>query len=133
MSSSAQIRIDVDSQVPAYRQIVDQLRVLIVEGVLAPGQTLPPVRRLAMELNVHFNTVAEAYRMLAQEGLLETAHGRAARVLEAHAEITAHQEQREALQLLRERLRQLAAELRTKGLSPVQIARELRGFAKELE
>ncbi len=68
MPPSAKIRIDLSSTVPAYRQIVDALRVLLVEGTLPPGSDLPSVRRLAMELGVHFNTVGEAYRTLADEG-----------------------------------------------------------------
>jgi DNA-binding transcriptional regulator YhcF (GntR family) len=62
------IRFDPFSGVPAIRQITDSLRVLLVERKLAPGVVLPSVRRLAMELGVHFNTVAEAYRELAGEG-----------------------------------------------------------------
>ena len=51
---------------PVYRQIAAQLRVLIVEGALRPGDALPPVRRVARDLAVHFNTVAEAFRMVAE-------------------------------------------------------------------
>src|ERR1700733_7254942 len=67
----AQIRLDNAAGTAAYRQIADQLRTLIVEGVLRHGDSLPPVRRLALELGVHFNTTAEAYRALAEEGFLE--------------------------------------------------------------
>jgi DNA-binding transcriptional regulator YhcF (GntR family) len=55
--------------------------VLLVEGKLARGTPLPSVRRLAMELSVHFNTVAEAYRELAAEGWLHLQHGRGAVVI----------------------------------------------------
>ncbi len=65
------LRIDPDSSVPLVRQIVDQLRIPLVEGSLKPGTVLPPVRRLATYLAVHFNTVAEAYRQLASEGWLD--------------------------------------------------------------
>ena len=68
--AGAKIRIDLNSDVPAYRQIVDAIRVLLVNGELQVGTGLPSVRRLAMELGVHFNTVGEAYRELAQEGWL---------------------------------------------------------------
>jgi DNA-binding transcriptional regulator YhcF (GntR family) len=79
------IRIDVRSSVPAYRQIADTLRARLVEGGLPPGHGLPPVRRLAMELGVHFNTVAQAYRELAEEGWLDLKHGRGATVIERRA------------------------------------------------
>jgi GntR family transcriptional regulator len=66
MRQPAQIRLDTSSDTPAYRQVADQLRTIAVEGVVRPGDTLPPIRRLALELGVHFNTIAEAYRVLAQ-------------------------------------------------------------------
>ena len=66
---------------PAYRQIVDGMRILLVSGKLAPGSELPSVRRMAMDLGVHFNTVAEAYRTLAEEGWIDLRHGRGATVV----------------------------------------------------
>ena len=74
-----EFRIDPESGVPVVRQIVDSLRILLVEGHLVPGTMLPSVRRVAVELGVHFNTVAEAYRQLASEGWLDLKHGRGAR------------------------------------------------------
>lgn len=44
------------------------------------GDELPSVRRLAIDLGVHFNTIAEAYRQLAGEGWLDISHGRSTRV-----------------------------------------------------
>ncbi|MGO4879595.1 MAG: GntR family transcriptional regulator [Bryobacteraceae bacterium] len=49
------------------RQIVDHLRTLRVEGAVAPSDALPSVRRLAIDLGVHFNTIADAYRALAED------------------------------------------------------------------
>ena len=70
------LRIDSESTTPVYRQIVDGLRVALVNGDLAPGDPLPAVRRLALDIGVHFNTVAQAYRELAREGwLLISARG----------------------------------------------------------
>ena len=133
MAALAHIRIDPVAQIPIYRQIVDQLRVLIVEGTLEAAQPLPPVRQLALELGVHFNTVAEVYRLLAQEGLVETSHGRTARVKAPDQAILGHKQQQEALDMLHQRVRQLVAELCARGLSRRQIADELRCFSKELE
>jgi GntR family transcriptional regulator len=133
MASDAQIRVDPADSTPAYRQIVDQLRVLIVEGVLEVGQALPPVRQLAVELGVHFNTVAEAYRLLAQEALVETAHGRTARVAATSNATATKKQQQEAVNVFCQRLRQLAAEGCARGVSRSQIARALRAFSEELE
>src|SRR5437762_13331816 len=81
-STMVTLRVDLKSQVPVYRQIVDGLRILLVNGELAPGDALPPVRRLALDLGVHFNTVAEAYRTLVEEGWLEIGRRSGARVIE---------------------------------------------------
>ncbi|NQU76931.1 MAG: GntR family transcriptional regulator [Planctomycetes bacterium] len=75
------LHIDFGSDVPAYRQIIDGLRAMLVAGVLKPGQRLPPVRQLAADLTVHHNTVAEAYRALADEGWVDLRRGRGATVL----------------------------------------------------
>jgi GntR family transcriptional regulator len=76
------LHIDLTSETPAYQQIVDGLRALLVVGALKPGFRLPPVRQLATDLTVHHNTVAEAYRILAAEGWLNLRQGRGAAVVD---------------------------------------------------
>lgn len=49
-------------------------------GELEPGQLLPPMRELAVELGVNANTVASAYRILRERGVIETAGRRGSRV-----------------------------------------------------
>jgi GntR family transcriptional regulator len=126
MRPNAQIRIDLDSATPVNRQIVDHLRTLLVNGGLAPGDVLPSVRRLAIDLGVHFNTVADAYRTLADEGWLEVRHGRDVRVMQRKAPAA----DAETLSVFQRRLRQLVAEVRAQGLSSKMIARELSSLAK---
>ena len=126
MSDAAQIRIDLDASTPVNRQIVDQIRTLLVEGALPAGADLPSVRRLAIDLGVHFATVADAYRTLAEEGWLEISHGRSARVLPRRAPV----EGRDASESFRRRLRQLVAEARSQGLPAAKIAGELESLAK---
>ncbi len=128
MLSDLAIRLDPNSDVPAVRQIADSLRVLLVDGSLAPGDALPAVRRLAMELQVHFNTVAEAYRQLAAEGWLELQHGRGARVVER----TAPKVRNSWLAEFQNRLRGLVAHMRAEGAPADKIAAELRLMAKEI-
>jgi len=126
MKPDAQIRIDLDSATPVNRQIVDHLRTLLVAGALAPGDVLPSVRRLAIDLGIHFNTVADAYRMLADEGWLEVRHGQGVRVLARKAPAA----DAETLSAFQRRLRQLVAEVRAQGLPARSIARELAALAK---
>ena len=130
MAGSPRLRIDLDSPIPATRQIADGLRVQLVEGALRPGTDLPSVRRVAMELGVHFNTVAEAYRMLAAEGWLDLRHGRGARVVERKPPAAAS---RMDLADYRRRLRELISQMRAGGVSPARIADELRSFAEGLQ
>ncbi len=117
------IRIDLNSPVPVYKQIVDALRVLLVNGELAPGVKLPSVRRLALELGVHFNTVSEAYRILAQDGWLDLRHGSGATVRERSAPAKVS---RKRLSEFRAALRSLATQMRAEGMSAYEIAAEMR-------
>lgn len=123
------MRINLDSDVPAYRQIVDGLRILLVSGKLAPGWELPSVRRIAVDLGVHFNTVAEAYRTLAEEGWLELRHGRGATVVERDAPAASTEKVTE----FRHRLRALAAEMQSQGASAAKLSAAMRTVAEELE
>jgi GntR family transcriptional regulator len=129
MAGAPRIRIDLNSPVPATRQIADGLRVELVEGRLKPGSDLPSVRRIAMELGVHFNTVAEAYRLLAAEGWLDLRHGRGATVVERTPPATAS---RNEVADYRQRLRELVSQMRARGVSPAKIAAELRALAEGL-
>ena len=130
MRQPPRIRVDLSSAVPAGRQIVDAIRTHLVEGDLAPGDALPSVRRLAMELGVHFNTVAQAYRQLAEEGWLDLKHGRRATVLDRGLPPPAGRKQ--ALDFQR-RLREMVAELRAQGLPAETIASTLQQLAERLK
>lgn len=70
------ISVSLDSPVPLHDQLVAELRRLIAAGRLAKGDELPPVRQLAGDLGIHLNTVARAYRDLADAGLLASSRGR---------------------------------------------------------
>lgn len=128
MSATAILRLDTASAVPAYRQIVDGLRLLFVDGALRPGDTLPSVRALALDLGVHFSTVAEAYRTLSGEGWLELRRRHGATVTQRRTPIAAPAAQAE----FGSRLRQLVAQVRAEGLSPMIIRSELAAVRKEL-
>jgi GntR family transcriptional regulator len=71
-----QIEIDFRSSEPIYLQIMEQVRHGVATGDLQPGDQLPTVRQLATDLRVNFNTVARAYRMLDEAGLISTQQGR---------------------------------------------------------
>lgn len=68
--------VDTRAGVPIYLQIVGQVRQAVAMGILSPGDQLPTVRELAVQLTVNPNTVAKAYQELEREGVIETARGR---------------------------------------------------------
>jgi len=122
------IRIDLVSPVPAYRQIANAIRALLVHGTFPVGDALPTVRRLAVDLGVHHNTVAEAYRVLSEEGWLALRRRHGAIVLDR----SRPRPSREARPSLVQRLRELTAEAQAAGLAPGVIADSMRAIAAEL-
>jgi len=67
--------IDPASGVPFYRQIIDQIKYAIARGGLRPGDQLPTVRQLAVDLAINPNTVSKAYSQLEILGILQTQQG----------------------------------------------------------
>jgi DNA-binding transcriptional regulator YhcF (GntR family) len=122
------VRLDSSLPVPAYRQIAAGLRAALVQGAMQPGQRLPPVRQLALDLGVHFNTVAVAYRMLAREGWLSLRRRSGAVVLARRCP----EPETGAVEVFGRRLRELLAEWRAAGVAPAAIARDLRAAADAL-
>ena len=70
------LQVNFRSETAIYTQIVEQVQMQVVNGGLKPGDQLPTVRQLAAELRVNFNTVARAYRILDDLGLISTQQGR---------------------------------------------------------
>jgi len=70
-----QIRLDVKSGVPFYRQVIDQVKAAIATESISPGDRLPTVRQLAVDLSINPNTVSRAYTELELTGLVETQMG----------------------------------------------------------
>ena len=127
MAGALRVSLSLESSIPAYRQIANDVRRYLVDERLKPGDLLPPVRQLALDLGVHFNTVALAYRMLADEGWLELKRRRGAAVIARNAPRAVDQRQVDGL--LRQ-LAQIAAQLRSAGMSSRQISAALRRIAQ---
>jgi len=68
-------RLDTHSGVPVYRQLIDQVQAAIASGALAPGDQLPTVRQVAVDLAINPNTVLRAYREMEIRGLLDSQQG----------------------------------------------------------
>jgi len=128
MTTRTILQIDLASAVPAYRQISSGLRTMLVDGTLAPGAQLPTVRRLANDLGVHHNTVAEAYRVLADEGWIEMRRRHGVTVLD-RAQPKPPSDSRESFV---RRLRELTAEAQSEGLAVRTIAGVMRAVAGQM-
>jgi len=76
-----QFSVDLTSHTAIYLQVMSQVKRSIASGELAEADQLPTVRKLADELEVNFNTVARAYRLLDEEGFISTQHGRGSYIL----------------------------------------------------
>jgi GntR family transcriptional regulator len=129
MSGQPMLRIDLASRVPVYEQIANGLRSELVSGRFSPGEKLPTVRTLAINLGVHHNTVAEAYRQLANEGWLDLRRHHGAIVRERDLPAVGP----ETMDRFTGPLRELIAKGLANGLSPSSLAREMIEIAQRLE
>ena len=68
-------KIDFNSSVPVYRQVIQAIKLEMLSGRLQPGNQLPPIRELAKILKLNPNTVAKAYYNLEEEGFIESKRG----------------------------------------------------------
>jgi GntR family transcriptional regulator len=68
--------VDPRSGVPLYLQLIEQITRAVALGSLAPGEQLPTVKALALDLTINPNTVARVYRELERDGVIETSPGR---------------------------------------------------------
>ncbi|RPI88431.1 MAG: GntR family transcriptional regulator [Chloroflexi bacterium] len=97
------LHLDFRSGVPIYVQIMEHIKELVVSGELKPGEQLPTVRQLATDLRVNFNTVARAYRMLDDAGIISTQHGRGTYIWDIPDEETSHKLRQESLEAITKR------------------------------
>ncbi len=115
------IEVDFRSHVPIYVQLVERIEHLVATELLKPGDQLPTVRQLAADLRVNFNTVARAYRMLDEAGVISTQHGRGTYVLEKLPPEQAEQLRQAALEVL---IRSFLREAEQMGFAADEVARE---------
>ena len=65
------IQLDFRSSQPIYEQIISQYKYMTLQGYLKPGDAIPSVRKLAIQLEVTPGTVAKAYRIMESQGMIE--------------------------------------------------------------
>ena len=70
------VHLDYRDARPIYAQIVDGYREQIEAGILSPGEKLPSVRELAVQLSINPNTIQRSYRQLEADGWIATVPGK---------------------------------------------------------
>lgn len=115
------IRLDQSSPMPIYAQVMEEVRWAVSSGEIEPGEQLPTVRQLAVELRINPNTVARAYSELERLGLIATQQGRGTFVI-ASKTTTADIERQSVLRRL---ARAVAAEANALGFTPAELVRAI--------
>ena len=110
---------------PFYEQVKEDLRRLVVSGVLRPGDKLPSVRELAGQLAINPNTIQRAYRELEAEGYIVSVPGKGSFAAEREDE-----NDRRRAELLA-KLSETVKELRWLGMTAEEIAAKIGGMQNE--
>ena len=94
------IIISNSSNDPIYLQIVNQIKAMIMSGELSPGDALPSMRNLAMQMRVSLITTKRAYEELERDGFIETYTGKGSFVKAQNAELLKEESLRQAEEYL---------------------------------
>jgi len=125
---SLRIHINPNSGVALYRQIADEVKAAFLRGFIKPGERLPSVRELAVELGMNPTTIVKAYDLLEHERLINRRQGKGAFVADGQQPL--HPEERSAH--LVKLSKQLAIEGRRLGLSETELVSLLKDELRTL-
>ncbi len=117
------ITINLADGVPIYRQIVNQVKYLVGSGLLQPGEEMPPIRTLALQLKVTPNTIVKAYGELEISGVVHKRRGSGTFVSEGRPQQVALRERR---RLIEQRIDGLLAEAHQLNFTAEDILRMVR-------
>lgn len=70
------ITLSYQSGQPIYEQVVEQIKIHVMKGYLKPGDVIPSVRKMALEIGVTPNTIAKAYQELERQKVIVTIPGK---------------------------------------------------------
>ena len=116
------ITINLADGVPIYRQIINQVKYLVASGLLQPGEELPPIRTLALQLKVTPNTIVKAYDELENSGVVHKRQGSGTFVSEERPRLAHRERQR----IIDQRIDALLAEAHQLNFTADDILRMLR-------
>jgi GntR family transcriptional regulator len=117
------ITINLADGVPIYRQIVNQVKYLVASGLIQPGEELPPIRTLALQLKVTPNTIVKAYGELETSGVIHKRRGSGTFVSEARPQQVKLRERRRVIE---QRIDALLAEAHQLNFTADDILRMVR-------
>jgi len=123
------IRIDTTDAAPIYRQVIDQVKMLVVTGQLKPGDQLESVSQLSARLKVNPMTISKAFSALVSEGVAERRRGVGIFV----AKIDANQADKDRRQALSHGLTEAAALVVRMGVDPDQAVELFRRHISDFE
>lgn len=115
------------SGVPYYRQIVNQVMYGVANDLLKPGERLPTVRQLAVDLQVNLNTIVKAYNELELRGVVKTQQGTGTFVSE-NGSLIDPQEKQKAIERV---CSKFLDEIASMGLSNEEVATTLKKIVNE--
>ncbi len=124
------LEIDFRSGLPIYLQVVEQIKERIARGKITPGDQLPTVRSLALELRVNFNTIARAYRILDESGIISTQQGRGTYVISTPPPEVSEKIRQNALKALTQRY---LADGERLGAQPEELTQILKDQVTQLQ
>jgi GntR family transcriptional regulator len=119
---SAPVAIDSNDPTPLHAQLERGIRLAIATQRLKPGDQLPTVRQLAVDLRINANTVARVYLALEREGVVVTRRGVGTFIAEKVPK-SAHEEHRK--RRLNALTDQFLTETAALGYSPDEVAKHL--------
>ncbi|MDQ7826001.1 MAG: GntR family transcriptional regulator [Candidatus Eremiobacteraeota bacterium] len=111
------LKIDPSSGLPIYLQLIEQIKYHISVGTMKAEDQLPSVRKLSMDLRINPNTIAKAFNIMENEGIVYTKRGEGTFISSAAAESS----KEERLGVLRNLLGQVAETARTLKVPPAEV------------
>lgn len=75
-SRMAEIKVDLSSEIPLYKQLITSITQLIQSGTLQENDFLPSMNELSATLKISKETVKKAYNLLRSQGVIDSAHGK---------------------------------------------------------
>ncbi|MUT68628.1 GntR family transcriptional regulator [Paenibacillus sp. NEAU-GSW1] len=124
------IELDLQSDIPIYTQLMDQIIEGIANGALQPGESLPSVRSLAADIGINLHTVNKAYTLLKQEGFIQVHRKKGVVVVDKNALPSTTEDY---LSRVRKQLRPIAAEAICRGLSEEQLNEMIKQLYSDIQ